>query len=220
MKFINALFFIFLSVSVSFAQTEQLATNKEKTVEIGINATRFINEIISFNSFNTALNSYLLTYKSLDKSTNKAFRAGIGMSIGTSKNKVDANQSTFEERKNTFINIDIRAGAEKQLQIADKWFLNAGFDGIAGYTFDKVDTDGNMVNDYSFYTGGGPILGVQFMLTDRMGLLTEGAFYVRYFNHHSKQSFENNSVEDIKSQFYSIGLNMTLPSNVIFFIRF
>lgn len=186
--------------------------------EFGVNATEFVNLFLSLNDIAPATDNYLFTYKK-KKEGGKTFRLGLGLRGNTSVSKPDE-FSNFDKRTVTFFDADLRMGSERSYPIKGNWSVNAGFDGKIGYAISKVNTDGDEIAQIAYYAGLGPIAGIQYMLNDRVGFLAEGAFDLRYSNSISKEHSDNNNFGDRKDRVYGIDYGISLPTNLIFFVRF
>ncbi len=217
---IYTLFAFLLFALPSIAQIETIETHASNWKhEFGINATNFINLFFSFNDNNALTNNYLLTYKRT-KDDKKVIRMGIGLRGNHSIDNPDDDFSNFDKRTSSLFDLDYRLGVERQFSIKGKWSVNAGIDWIVGYRYDNVNTDENKVTRHVYYTGGGPVGGIQFMINERIGLLTETSLYFRYSGNIEKSKFDNNSIDEStdKGSFFSFGTS--LPTNLIFFVRF
>ncbi|MGV3598336.1 MAG: outer membrane beta-barrel protein [Bacteroidota bacterium] len=174
--------FLLLS-QAAFAQTDD---DLKPEHQIGVNATLFIKQFLSFNDnvFNSS--PYSLTYKYIDQ--NEGWRIGLGGSNTSSKS--NPNNGT-NITSNTNINIDARLGYEWQKKLDKRWLMYYGLDGIYSYSkfrsTSSIQSGGfppkteeviSSTEDFGF--GGGPILGMEFKINKRISLNAETAAYFNY----------------------------------------
>jgi hypothetical protein len=186
--------------------------------EIGINFTSFLDEAIDFGGENTTLNPYLFTYKRLNESGD-GFRLGAGFSLSRSKGDLSGN-FFIKDAKTATSAIDLRMGSEQQRRISNRWVYYYGFDGLIGFSTTSIKTNDTKIENSRLYGGLGPVLGAQFMLTDRVGLFTEASFYLVQSFDHEKTDFSNNFQDDEKNDSNSTSLNFQVPTNIYLFFKF
>ena len=216
MKQLFTLLIMLLSIFTLKAQTE---TSQNFNKEFGINATNFINLFLSFNDNFVGTNNYLLTDKKF-KDDGKVLRLGGSIRGNSFVDDPDDDNSNFDKRTTNLFDLDFRVGSEKQIPVKGQWSVNFGADAIAGYFFSSSKTDDNKLTLNSIYLGGGPVAGIQYMINDRIGLLTEASFYLTLSTALSKSSNGGSSSEDSKDKETQLGFGTSLPSNLIFFGRF
>jgi hypothetical protein len=211
----------FLSANL-IAQEEAAKTHSP---ELGVNFTFFLDEALDFGGGNTSLNPYFITYKKLDES-GIGLRMGAGVSISQQNNKEELGSTTKADVSQTSSSFNFRFGKEWQHKLTNRLMYYYGFDGLVGFGQSHSKSranDGDVTtksNSYRGTLGGGPVVGLQFMITDRIGLYTEGALYLANTYRRSKVKFEGTSDEEEKEISNSLGLNLDLPSNIYLFIRF
>lgn len=158
--------------------------------EVGINATNLINQILNFSEKEIPQSPYLLTYKIGIKK--HALRLGVGATFKETEKSVETFDDTETLRDLT---LDLRFGYEFRSQFGNRWIGYFGADAI--YT----QTDDEQINNSGFDVvtiaenksgfGGGPVLGLQFRLTEKLMLGTEGAFYFTQTENKSSTTFTN-----------------------------
>ncbi len=190
----------------------------ESQDEIGINFTRFLDEAIDFGGENTTLNPYLFTYKRLNESGD-GFRLGAGFDISRSKGDLSGN-FFIDDAKTVASAIDLRMGSEHQRRISNRWVYYYGFDGLIGFSTSSIKSNDTKIENSRLYGGLGPVLGAQFMLSDRVGLFTEASFYLVQSFDHEKTDFTNSFQEDEKNDSNSTSLNFQVPTNIYLFFKF
>ena len=192
----SILFFLITFISISLLAQDD--SNKSLTHEIGINATSFIKNFFSLNSSDVDEGDYMLTYKK--HNANRAFRLGLGGRFSQVNEDIDGGGKLTT--KDNFI--ALRVGYEWKNSISQKWNIYYGLDAIADFTQSNSSTNAFLntgqiekveliSEDYAF--GGGPILGIQFFISDQISLTTEGSLYFRYNNLTEKEKFQ------VQSQF-------------------
>ena len=108
-------------------------------------------------------------------------RAGFGTSLYSQKKLDDIDNLGRIDAVNRY---DFRAGLDYQIPIDEHWRLYYGADFLKGFGSRQNDflKDGVLAhNDYVDGTiGGGPILGIQYHLNNRISFQTEGTLYFTY----------------------------------------
>lgn len=173
-------FFFFAMVLHSSAETDSLNIKKRVKVqhEAFVNTTFFLKQIISLSNQNIAISPYILGYKCFFK------HHGIRASIGGSFSKKTEFPDSVSTRITNNNSLDYRLGYEYRQMFGKKWTLFTGIDAVGSNTSNK--TKANSVFDIvtsstsSNSFGGGPVLGIQFNITNRIALFTEVAFYYSY----------------------------------------
>jgi len=196
MKNLFCIFIVILFPFFTYAQEEtHEEEHKEKRHldlfnEIGINATSLLNQILNFSDKEIPQNPYLLTYKLGIKK--HAFRLGVGAIFKESEKSVE----TFDDTETLKdLSLDVRAGYEFRSAFGNRWIGTFGADFIYTQTVDEqINNSGfdvvTIANNQSGI-GGGPVLGLQFRLSEKLMLGTEGAFYFTQTETKSKTEFEN-----------------------------
>ncbi len=190
------LFLLFVSLIFAgqiAAQDDDYTKTSQLKHEIGINATAFVKQILSFGDTATASNNspYLITYKMITNSS-IALRFGFGGRYNRQKESFEGFEDSAVLTNSAF---DVRIGAEWQKSIAKRWKTSIGLDFITNSILEKrvIDTGFDVVTfeEKSFSLGGGPVLGIYFNINDKISLYTEGAAYFTSGESASTQDFKN-----------------------------
>lgn len=223
MKAVFSLMLAFGFVANLFAQEE---VEPIYTRELGVNFTEFIDATLDFGGGGTGINPYFLTYKRFDE-TGKGIRMGAGVSLSQQGNKEELGDEPQENVKQSFVSLDYRVGKEWQKLLTKRLSWYYGFDGLFGYSLQRsksVDTDGPDVTIKSVSNRGmlgcGPVVGFQLMFNDKIGIFTEGSFYLNGSYRVRKITFDGTNEEDQKFTNSLISLSTSLPTNIYLFVRF
>lgn len=212
-KLTPALCFLFIAFQ-TLAQTDDQTSYHS---EIGINFTRFLDEAIDFGGSDTEVNPYLFTYKRINES-GKGFRFGAGFSASRTKGEQDLGNFFDEEVKFSNSSIDMRLGSEQQRSLSKRWLYYYGFDGLIGFNHNTIKNSDAKIINQNFRAGLGPVLGAQFMISEKVGLFTEASFYLiqSFGSEKTDVDFE----EEENDKFNSTALNFQIPTNIYLFFRF
>ena len=219
MKTVFSLFLTAFSLSSLFSQE---AANPPINKEIGLNFTRFLDEAIDFGGSSTLLNPYLLTYKKLD-ATGKGLRLGAGFSFSRSKGNDGSGNFFTDDASSFFTSGDLRFGSEQQRKISGKWMFYYGFDGLFRFNYSDLTTSSDFggevkIKTMNYGAGLGPVLGAQFMISERVGLSTEASFYLVQSFRNETTKFDGGSSDD-KQKSNSTRLDFSVPTNIFIFFR-
>ena len=190
------------------------------THELGINSTFFIANFISFSgNIPNLVSPYALTYKMWVGK--HGFRSGIGANYRERSDDGNNGSSTFTS---TTTQADVRLGYEYQLPLARRWNMYFGADLVYQYslskqknstTFESVTTttEGNTL-------GGGPVVGIQFFINERISLGTETTCYFQ--NADVVQSTHSTLQPEFDSSSYSNTKSFSFipPTSIFVNIRF
>ncbi|HYG14532.1 MAG TPA: outer membrane beta-barrel protein [Bacteroidia bacterium] len=176
---------IILSAITAFGQdTEEEETPRN---QLGINATLFIKQFLTLSNTTQPLNNpFLITYKH-NLANNVWLRAGVGATYDESKNNPN-DGSPMSTSNNMTTNL--RAGVEWQHGITKRWLFYNGVD--AGYNYNlsriKTSTVGGFppvpveisteTEEFGFF--GGPVLGIEFKINDKISFNAETTLYYTY----------------------------------------
>lgn len=190
-----------------------------KTEEVALNATTIFNNFLNFSGDDVSLIPYHFSYKSI-KENGKAFRLGAGLRLNTTKGEAFSTDFFSDDLKTRNALIDLRLGFEKQRKITDRWLFYTGMDFILGLDHFRFESDNNDFTSKrrNFRTGLGPVLGLQFMFSERIGLFTESTLY--FIRQDVKSEFDNGGSSTDSEKSSSNDLSYVLPSNIFFFFRF
>jgi len=158
--------------------------------EIGINGTFFINQFLNFSDKEIPQSPYLLTYKIGNRK--HAIRFGVGTTFKESEKSVETFDDTETLKDFT---LDLRLGYEYRNTLGNRWIGYFGVDFIYNQIIDEQINNSGFdivtISNNKSGLGGGPILGLQFKLTNKLMLGTEGAFYFSQSENKSRTTFEN-----------------------------
>lgn len=216
---INRIPFLLLFCFPMLLQAQETVTPKVKQhhVEMSVNATRFLNDLVSFNSRTIESGPYVIGGKIFKGTT--ALRFGIGGRF--QKDRDNEEVTVVRERKITEINV--RAGIEKQFSIGKRWVYYFGADFIYSNQLNEnvVESDIDIVSTKttSNIYGGGPIIGFQFNISDRIALWTETSIYYQYIR--SKEDLTTLSAPEFDRRIRSVSHrgDAQLPVAIFFAIR-
>jgi hypothetical protein len=172
-----------LCTTATIAQTEDEA---KPAHQIGVNASLFIKQFLSFNETSTTLSPYMLTYKYIED--NQGWRIGAGAFNTNTKTNTN---SLSGLTSNTTLTIDTRLGYEWQKGLDKRWLVYYGVDGTYSYSKTRSTntvqtgafppkTEEMISSSESFTIGGGPVLGMEFKINKRISLNTETTAYFSY----------------------------------------
>jgi hypothetical protein len=208
------------------AQDEDPDAPRIFTPELGVNFTFFLDEAIDFGgNGGTGLSPYVLTYKNLDES-GIGFRMGIGGSISQRNIKDNIGADSEEGVSETGFSVSTRLGKEWHKPLTKRLSWYYGFDGLIGVgishakTKDESEGITTVSSSFRLSGGGGPVVGFEWMLSDNIGIFTEGSLYLTDSYRKSKVTFDGTDEDDEKSTSNFLGLDFTLPSNIYLFVRF
>lgn len=194
---------------------EKSNPNRQWKSEIGLNVTNVLNEVLGNNSGNAPL-QYTILYKYF-LSEKTAIRSGFGINLF--QNSSDNFIQGFRTNKST--RLDFRLGLEWRKPIAEKLMFFIGLDGIAAYDnseTDFFDFQGKITTErLRLQFGGGPVLGFQFNISDRLSVSTESFIYYVYSDINNQVSV--NGVPDSESNDKEVRLQHILPSFLYFNLR-
>ena len=118
------------------------------------------------------------------------------MCIRDSFKESEKSVDTFDDTETLRdLSLDLRAGYEFRSKMGNRWLGYFGADFIYTQTIDEqINNSGfdivTIANNTSGI-GGGPVLGVQFRLTEKLMLGTEGVFYFTQTENRSSTTFAN-----------------------------
>jgi hypothetical protein len=217
--------------------------------EIGGNMTLFLKQVFNLSNTTLTVLPYDITYKLIRKNDKWAGRAGFGItmnnsSINTTQTTTSQNQSTITgpdpviPTTNNSMNLFYRIGWECRHSFGTRIIASAGLDLAGQYGSShsqNTEIDNNLPNSYDYLRttddistlayGGGPVAGLQFMLTKNLSIFTEMPLYFMHTSQkevvdsyeNSLQNFsttyiseDNKQTQTIKSSKLSVTLPVTL----------
>lgn len=175
MKKLFLLCFLVLSSTIVFGQSKKKKAKKEGvTSEVGLNATYLARNFFGATDDVTSISDYLLYFKTING--RNAYRFGLGGSVNQRVEDIPGDQS---EVFGSIVNA--RMGYERRNKMGEKWLYYYGVDLVVHY--DRLET--RNINDIDDFTmadtyiefGAGPILGIQFMINEHIGISTESGIF-------------------------------------------
>jgi hypothetical protein len=186
--------------------------------EIGINSTFFINTFVSFNTVNpTVVSPYALTYRF--RIGKGGLRFGIG---GMYREQKDVDPSSNFTTTNG--NVDVRLGGEFNTPIGRRWRAFVGADFVVGYqTSRSRNTQSGVIVTTALETtefGGGPVLGIDFMVGKRVKLGTETSVALKRTIDKETVNFSDPQFEDDLAMTNGLTVTFDLPTSLYLVIMF
>jgi hypothetical protein len=172
----------------------QISEPPQRTHQIGVNATRLIKELFSFNNNQlSTTNPYIITYKNI--MGKGAFRFGVGGI--SSKVKTNPNNG---QALSTSINksVNLRVGYELRRYLSKNWRCYYGLDAVYNYNLSRFSsqtppsgfppTSKDISNNSeNFSAGGGGVLGFEFFISSRVSFNVETQAYFLYGEDRSQE---------------------------------
>ncbi len=174
MKHLSTFLLFVLLVNKSFAQDSTF-------VELGINATPFVNQYLDFGSGDGEFSSpYMITYER--KFGKLGSRVGLGVIANNSNDKPINGKPTEPEFHRSAMQLDARLGAVLYKSLSNRWNLKYGMDAVVTVNnnknwtvvrnvFGELVINTNSINEWQ--GGLAPFLFVQFHITKHFSIATE-----------------------------------------------
>ncbi|MFZ1523927.1 MAG: hypothetical protein WAT22_03860 [Saprospiraceae bacterium] len=216
-------FFIFLTLATAVVAQKKSNTFYNFKNQLGINFTNVLGNVLSLNP-NNASSPYGLSYRR--HYATSSFRSAINGAI-KSTNTTEFNSNDFLNKTLKTTEVNFRAGLEKHLPLYSKMMMTYGADILLGYnkehsnvsTFFSQGQSRNFVSDMNTYTiGFGPVLRLEFKISDRLHLSTESTLYGLYGKTSETLSINGILSDEPKKQVSS--LRLELPQSLFFNISF
>lgn len=218
--------FLLTSIGSLFAQSDN--EYKKHEHQIAINATNFIQTLISFNGSTFNNTPYNLQYKYLNWVKEDKMALGVRTGFGYTSTFSSTDQPMQQTKSTTDTKMtDYRVGVEYQQTLTKAWTFYAGLDFLYGKTsqityseflgFGGVNTQ--TTDEYRERIGLGPVCGIQFNMGKRLALGTEISFYANTENRWRKSTF---SSSPNNNQYFKTRNGTTflrVPSFIYFIIR-
>ncbi len=189
-------------------------------VELGFNASPLFQKLVSPQSQFNSLNETLLLANF--KVGEKAFlRSGFNVNF----TKTDFPDDNFTQSSNSS-NIGARLGMEWRTNVSRTFQVHYGFDVLYRYQqFEFIsqsfDGFGNLVpfvsTNESNTVGFGPVLGITWWMSDRIGIFTETGFYIQQVNEKNGSTFDG--TEEIFNETSSWRGSSFLPTAIYLKIK-
>lgn len=220
--------FLLAGVVCGFTQNDT-DENPFRKNEIGLNATSFVNSVVSLNDNDLPVGNYLLNYRRYIK-PQFAWRMGMDARQGTS-----SNPNFFESSSADF---GLRLGFQWIKDITPKWQLLSGIDILGTYeesefvsrnTFSGTQVPVSRERTTTFKGFGygiGPHIGVQYHINQRIGLFTESLLYftTRSIERMELEEIIENGIVTSSQEDHSVQkdwrYNIALPTAIFFFVKF
>ncbi len=212
------LFVMLLLTSQAMAQDapeENFFANDMKH-EFGVNMTTILSTVLGNELNGLDPGRFPISYKRLLKN-NKALRLGIGGNVSFR----NTDNFNAENRQNAVI---ARVGFEKRWLFEKRWMVYAGLDFMFDYASERntvnTPTDFVILSINRKGVGIGPVYGMQFAITPRLVLGTEGSLYAFYHNEKQKSefAFTPGFSDETTSDIFAAALSV--PKWLYFVVRF
>lgn len=218
MKKLILLCFLVLNGAIVFGQSKKKAEKTNKvTTEVGLNATFLARNFFGAEDDVTSISDYLLYYKII-KGRN-AFRFGLGGSINKR-----AETLTGQQREVFATKVNARMGYERRNKMGQKWIYYYGIDLVAHYDELELRTvtsiDDTKSADKYIEGGAGPVLGIQFMINDHIGISTEASLLYFFTSFSSDDTFANFPEINNSRRFEEFRIAAIAPTNVYLSVKF
>ena len=186
---------------------------------LSVNGTFFLQQFLSFanNTASVSPSPYIVEYRYMPG--NHGFRIDAGGSFSNKKSFLDSSQVQISKTAA----LNFRIGYVYQKKIARHWSIFTGVDVITSINPDVL-TDNSTIDivtttNNSYTVGLGPALGIQFAISNRVGLFTETAFY--YQATISKQTSTSVNFPETNTTTNSIenDLKFIIPVSLFFYVR-
>lgn len=186
--------------------------------ELGVNATFFVNTFFSFNTVNpTVVSPYALTYKF--RKAKWALRFGVG---GNYRATDQSTETNIFKTKNS--GVDVRLGGEYSIPFGNRWRSFFGVDAVVGYANSSSESGQPgflVITDItSLGFGGGPVIGLDFVLAKRIKIGTETSVMFQQTDEVQLSRFENSGIEDQESKNSVTEVVFNLPTSLYLIIMF
>ena len=214
-------FLLFTLLSAFGSLWAQDTTAPQKLItEVALQTNALFDRLLKDDEGSLSQNPYLLTGKLVYGRL--ALRAGIGGSY----KKLVKRETGFADSQTTLDqSFDLRLGLERQFELGPRWTGTVGLDGMGSWAQQKnIDDSGfdviTVSEDLQSF-GGGLVSGLQFKLTERFSLYTEGFVYFATGNITSGRFFQNFPIfDDEKKKTETSELKIGLPSSLYVVFRF
>ena len=212
---------VLLTLCFCSTLSAQREDDKQKAAlkhEIGISATTLVQQFISGDD--STASPYLLSYRAIKGKY--ALRFGIG---GTSKRNRRSEEGFADSETISNYSLDVRLGLEYRSNFGRRLVGIFGLDIIGSFGTDKEVIDSGFdevtVSNVRSGIGFGPVLGLQYRVTDQFSIGTEGSFYYLFSKETENRIFKNfPQFDDQINHFDKQDLLITLPATLYLLFRF
>jgi len=217
---------IFFSNTLISQSVDSIATVKSPRLiqqvfhEIGINGTSILSQFLNISDKEIIESPYLLTYKIGIKK--HALRFGIGGNWGDREECIGG---TTDKIITINYDLDWRVGYEFRTYFGSRWIGTFGLDfisrSIENEIISETSFDRVTILEKSIGNGFGLAIGLQYHLTKRLLLGTEGAFYLLNSEYIKDTIFENNNTTPVDLEFLKERTTLIyLPSTIYIIFHF
>lgn len=189
--------------------------------ELGINFTNVLGNVLSLNPEN-ANSPYGLTYR---RHMGKvSFRSAFNLNI-TNKEEDDFSSGSFLSRKLNIVSTDFRIGLERHIVLSKRVLFSYGIDILGRFGTEDSEIRDFNVNGKTFISnektlggGIGPVLRLEYKISDRIFISSETSLYGFYSRTKEKLSINGTISEEPETKNSSVKLE--LPQSLFFNISF
>jgi hypothetical protein len=178
MKKIFAALFLLLCYS-TYAQVSDSLIMKmkpKKSFTLGVNGSYLLKNVFNNSQLDSITNPHILILRFGYKSF--GIRAGIG---GYSKNNLQSEAGFADNTRTTDYKLDLRVGVDYEYKFGSKINGYFGLDGIKTSKVYKIVEDSGFdvlkITDQFHGYGGGPSIGMSYLISSNFYIYTEAAFY-------------------------------------------
>lgn len=210
-----------------FAQEDEEPALHEH--QIAINATNFIQTLVSFNGSTFNNTPYDFQYKYLYWRGEDKYSIGLRSGFGYRKTDTKSDQPNSNSKSSSGITVlNTRIGLEFQRVLNKRWTFFTGIDYLYGNTLLQSSTTSVSFNGNIFYTttrdygerlGFGPVVGIQFNMSDRLALGTELSMYTLTATSTRRTSSSNSPNSDQVLYTSTKSTLVQVPSFIYFIVR-
>jgi len=164
--------------------------NPAHNIELGINATATLSTFVGNETSGITAADYPLSVKLLRKPT-QGWRLGLGIDVETETSDGVGSGIVTETEALQFFG---RIGYEWRKILSRRWMFYVGVDILGSIATDNGNA--STPNGFSrleltqWGTGGGPAYGLQFAITPRLHVGTEGSIYATFRYSERREVFE------------------------------
>lgn len=229
MRIVSLLSILLILSFSNLSHAQAIKFTKDHEHQLAINATNFIQTLVSFNGSTFNNTPYDFQYKYLNWQNEGKYALGFRAGYGFSKTTFDQeqpNSNTESKSKQTFL--DTRLGFEFQYALSTRWNFFAGID----FIYSKAMLNGSSsfrdfnnqvviseTDDYSERFGYGPVMGIQFNISKRLALGTELSLYTINNRTWRKSSVSNSPNFNQFLYIESSSSAVQVPSFIYFIVR-
>ncbi len=174
-----------------------------RSTELSININNFISRYLSFSDRDFSIEDpYTMMIHRSTTNKDKFFRFGFGLDLRFTNDKVEDDFGTDDERSTRGISTNLRFGVEKRKMIHPRFRMHYGQDVVLGYNSFKTESDQGSSfesNGRGFLVGYGPVVGISFLINDRISIWTESTLYLTYSNFRQESSFNGQNGDIAKT---------------------